>query len=39
MKLVMVGLGEMGANLTQRLRRGGHEVVGYDRDKHDTRPS
>ena len=32
MKLGMVGLGRMGAGMTERLRRGGHEVVGYDRD-------
>jgi 6-phosphogluconate dehydrogenase len=28
----MVGLGRMGANMSQRLERAGHEVVGYDRD-------
>jgi 6-phosphogluconate dehydrogenase len=28
--LGMVGLGRMGANMTERLRRGGLEVVGYD---------
>jgi 6-phosphogluconate dehydrogenase len=28
----MVGLGRMGAGMTARLRGGGHEVVGYDRD-------
>jgi 6-phosphogluconate dehydrogenase len=28
----MVGLGRMGANMTERLRQRGHEVVGYDRD-------
>ena len=32
MKLGMVGLGRMGAGMTARLRGGGHEVVGYDRD-------
>ena len=26
----MVGLGRMGANMTQRLLRGGHRVVGFD---------
>jgi 6-phosphogluconate dehydrogenase len=31
-KLGMVGLGRMGGNMSQRLERGGHEVVGYDRD-------
>jgi 6-phosphogluconate dehydrogenase len=29
--LGMVGLGRMGGNMTERLRRGGHTVVGYDR--------
>jgi 6-phosphogluconate dehydrogenase len=29
-KLVMVGLGKMGGNMAERLRRQGHEVVGYD---------
>jgi 6-phosphogluconate dehydrogenase len=32
MKLGMVGLGRMGGNMAERLRRDGHEVVGYDRD-------
>ncbi|MBI4728008.1 MAG: decarboxylating 6-phosphogluconate dehydrogenase [Acidobacteria bacterium] len=32
MKLGMVGLGRMGAAMAERLRRGGHEVVGFDRD-------
>ena len=30
MKLVMVGLGKMGGNMAERLRRGGVEVVGFD---------
>ena len=30
MKLGVVGLGRMGAGITERLRRSGHEVVGYD---------
>ncbi len=30
MELGMVGLGRMGANMGQRLLRGGHRVVGYD---------
>jgi 6-phosphogluconate dehydrogenase len=30
MQLGMLGLGRMGANLTRRLMRGGHEVVVYD---------
>jgi 6-phosphogluconate dehydrogenase len=30
MQLGMVGLGRMGANLTRRLMRAGHEVVAYD---------
>ncbi len=32
MQLAMIGLGRMGANMTERLLRGGHEVVAYDRD-------
>ncbi|MGE5027846.1 MAG: phosphogluconate dehydrogenase (NAD(+)-dependent, decarboxylating) [Betaproteobacteria bacterium] len=31
MRLAMVGLGKMGGNMARRLRRGGIEVVGYDR--------
>lgn len=30
MKLGMIGLGRMGANMAQRLMRGGHSVVGFD---------
>ena len=30
--LGMIGLGRMGGNMAERLRRGGHEVVGYDRN-------
>ncbi len=30
MRLGMIGLGRMGGNMAERLRRGGHEVVGYD---------
>jgi 6-phosphogluconate dehydrogenase len=29
-KLAMVGLGKMGGNMAERLRRAGHEVVGFD---------
>jgi 6-phosphogluconate dehydrogenase len=32
MKLGMIGLGKMGGNMAERLRRHGHEVVGYDRN-------
>ena len=32
MQLGMVGLGKMGANMTLRLLRGGHEVVAFDVD-------
>lgn len=32
MQLGLVGLGKMGSNMRERLRRHGHEVVGYDRD-------
>ena len=33
MQLGMVGLGRMGGNMAKRLRRGGHEVIGYSRDR------
>ncbi|HEV8626561.1 MAG TPA: decarboxylating 6-phosphogluconate dehydrogenase [Acidimicrobiia bacterium] len=32
MKIGMVGLGRMGGNMAERLRRHGQEVVGYDRN-------
>ncbi|WP_119726287.1 phosphogluconate dehydrogenase (NAD(+)-dependent, decarboxylating) [Thermomonospora amylolytica] len=32
MDIGMIGLGRMGGNMAERLRRGGHNVVGYDRD-------
>ena len=31
MKLGMIGLGKMGGNMTERLMKGGHEVVVFDR--------
>src|SRR3546814_5744896 len=37
MELGMIGLGEMGANMAQRLVRGGHDVVGFD-PKPEARP-
>lgn len=33
MRIGMVGLGKMGANMTRRLLAGGHEVVVYDLDR------
>ena len=30
MELGMIGLGRMGANMTERLVRDGHRVVGFD---------
>jgi 6-phosphogluconate dehydrogenase len=33
MRIGMVGLGRMGANMTTRLLRGGHEVVAFDIDE------
>jgi 6-phosphogluconate dehydrogenase len=30
MQLGMIGLGRMGSNMVERLRRGGHEIVGFD---------
>lgn len=32
MRIGFVGLGRMGGNMVERLRRGGHEVIGYDRN-------
>jgi 6-phosphogluconate dehydrogenase len=32
MEIGMIGLGRMGGNMAERLIRGGHRVVGYDRD-------
>ncbi len=32
MQLGLVGLGKMGGNMRERLRRAGHEVVGFDRN-------
>lgn len=31
MRLAMIGLGRMGANIARRLMRGGHEIVAYNR--------
>jgi 6-phosphogluconate dehydrogenase len=33
MQLGLVGLGKMGGNMRERIRRAGHEVVGFDRDR------
>ena len=33
MKIGIVGLGRMGAGISDRLRAAGHETVGYDRDQ------
>jgi 6-phosphogluconate dehydrogenase len=33
----MIGLGRMGANMTERIRRAGHTVVGYDRSPDSNR--
>jgi 6-phosphogluconate dehydrogenase len=30
-QLGLIGLGKMGGNMAERLRRAGHEIVGYDR--------
>lgn len=30
MELAMIGLGRMGANMAERLTRGGHRVIGFD---------
>ena len=31
MRIGMIGLGRMGANMVRRLARGGHECVAFDR--------
>lgn len=31
MEIGLIGLGKMGGNMAERLRRGGHKVVGFDR--------
>ncbi len=31
MQIGLIGLGKMGGNMAERLRKGGHQVVGYDR--------
>ena len=31
MELGMIGLGRMGANMTERLLRGNHKLITYDR--------
>ncbi|HSV68449.1 MAG TPA: decarboxylating 6-phosphogluconate dehydrogenase [Mycobacteriales bacterium] len=33
MQIGIIGLGRMGANMAERLRRAGHQVVGYDRSE------
>jgi 6-phosphogluconate dehydrogenase len=37
MQIGLIGLGKMGANMAERLRQGGHEVIGYDRDPNSNR--
>ena len=32
MELGLIGLGKMGGNMRERIRRAGHTVVGYDRN-------
>ena len=36
MRIGMIGLGRMGANMVRRLVRGGHECVVFDRDRSTT---
>lgn len=38
MELGMIGLGRMGANMTERLLRGGHRLVAYDRNPEAIKP-
>ena len=33
MEIGLIGLGKMGGNMAERLRRAGHAVVGYDRSE------
>ena len=33
MEIGLIGLGKMGGNMAERLRRGGHTVVGFDRNE------
>ncbi len=33
MQIGLIGLGKMGGNMAERLRRGGHQVIGYDRSE------
>ena len=37
MKLGLVGMGRMGANMARRLHKGGHEVVVFDREPDKTK--
>jgi 6-phosphogluconate dehydrogenase len=37
MRIAVIGLGRMGANISRRLMRGGHEVVGFDRIQDNVR--
>ncbi len=39
MRMGLVGLGRMGAGIAERLRRGGHEVIGYTRSGRDAQVS
>jgi 6-phosphogluconate dehydrogenase len=33
MRIAMIGLGRMGANIARRLMRAGHEIIAFDRDE------
>lgn len=33
MQIGLIGLGKMGGNMAERIRRAGHQVVGYDRNE------
>ena len=37
MEIGLIGLGKMGGNMAERLRRGGHTVVGFDRNESSPR--
>ena len=37
MQIGLIGLGKMGGNMAERLRRDGHQVIGYDRNPDSAR--
>ena len=37
MELGMIGLGRMGGNMAERIRKAGHTVIGFDRSAQSSR--